>query len=257
MQEEKKPIYTAIAAGALVVIVALALYNAWGNNKQVVNDPGQSTSTPTTAGTLKMEVVTIASTTDLADIRVEYPRFADAPELTKQIERYAEDSIAEFTLNYLANDKARKETTPEGETFVKTQYLLDISWEHAQLNERYVSFIMHLYAFDGGANGRQVPRSFNWDMQSQRDVPLAALFSNDENYLQRISTYTRQVLQGELGDSTSQEFLVDGTQPIAANFQWYTFTDQAVTVYFPKYQVAPGAAGEQQVTIPRDAVGLF
>lgn len=258
MQAEKKPIYTSIAAAVLVILVAFAIFGHWGGDKKESKGPeGNATSTTQQAGTLEMEIITLASTTELLDIRAEYPRFPDAPLLNKKIDAYVAESIDEFRKNAIANDQARKDTLAPGETPTKVTYTFDLSWEHAQLNERTVSIMLHVYAFDGGANGRQVLSSFNWDMKEQREIPLASLFPGDNAYLQRISEYTRQVLSGTLGENSNAEFLSDGTQPLAANFQWFTFTDQALTIFFPKYQVAPGAAGEQQVTMPRNVEGLF
>jgi hypothetical protein len=190
-------------------------------------------------------------------IHVEYPRFVGAPLLTQQIDQYIKDSVADFTKTVAANDKARKDTAEPGAPAPKFQYNLDISWEPAQLNRTYISFIIRLSAFEGGANSRQELRSFAWDFSKQQEVTLSSLFNGDPGYLQNISTYSRQVLKGNLGENTNDEFLTDGTKPSLQSFQWFTFTDDAITVFFPKYQVAPGVAGEQRVVIPRNVEGLF
>lgn len=260
MEAEKKPAFTVAAAAALVLIVAFAILGRWDRRTTMSRpDPAgtPASTTSTASGALRMEVVTIASSTDLYEIRVEYPRFPDAPELSRQMDAYANDAIAQFTRTALENDEAVKATLQPGEAPTERTYALYVTWESAQLNPRFVSYVMNLYAFDGGANGRQELRSFNWDLQQQRDIPLSALFLGMPDYLQRISAYARQVLSAQLGDATDPSFLDSGTKPDPDNFQWYTFTDEAVNLYFPKYQVAPGAAGEQQVTIPRDAQGLY
>lgn len=258
MQAEKKPLYAFAAAAALMLIVAFAVLGRW-EHRAPPDAPGsaQPSATSTASGTLRMEVVTVASSTDLLEIQAEYPRFPDAPALSAQMDRYVEESIAAFRRTALENDAARKATLQPGEAPTKMTYAFYLTWESAQLNARFVSYVMHLYAFEGGANGRQELRSFNWDMAAQRDIPLSALFPDMTDYLPRIAAYARRILAGELGDTTDATFLDTGTAPDPANFQWYTFTDEAVTLYFPKYQVAPGAAGEQQVTVPRDGQGLF
>ena len=38
---------------------------------------------------------------------------------------------------------------------------------------------------------------------------------------------------------------------VLENFSNFTFTDNSITVYFPKYAVAPGSFGEQEISIPR------
>lgn len=198
-----------------------------------------------------MQVMTRTSSTDLYKISIEYPRFPSAPELTKRIDSYVDETQQAFLKTVTADAKARAENgAPQN-----FQYALYVTWEHAQLNEQYVSFVLHLYAFEGGANGRNELRSFNWNVRTQGAVALLDLFPHGS--LQSIATYVRTVLQGTLGENTTPEFLDSGTAPNADNYQWYTFTDEGVTVYFPKYQVAPGAAGEQKVTIPRNQNGIF
>lgn len=254
---EHKKIITALAVAVLVGLVGYAVFSRVGSKLSVVNTPGGTTTSTQASAALPLEVATIASSTDLYLIHVEYPRFTEAPLLTQQIDQYVKDSVADFTKTVAENDRARKATAEPGAPAATFQYNLDISWEPAQLNRTFISFIMRQSAFEGGANSRQELRSFNWDFAKQQEVTLSTLFNGDPGYLQNISTYVRQVLKGNLGENTNDQFLADGTKPSLQSFQWFTFTDDAVTVFFPKYQVAPGVAGEQRVMIPRNVDGLF
>ena len=89
---------------------------------------------------------------------------------------------------------------------------------------------------------------------------LADLFTNQPNYLQKISDFciadlTKQLTKalGNLDGTTIQ----DGAGPKAENFQYFlinpsTSSGQAtITFYFPKYQVAFGAAGYFKVIYPK------
>lgn len=259
MQDKK--IYTSLAAAALVLIVVFVIAGRWPGSTDITNAPpepgGNQTASSTPEGSLDVEVVTISRDTPLYTVRAEHPRFAAAPALTGEIDAYVEDTVEQFIKTVQENDDARRETTPEGEEAGSFVYSLTLNWRPAQLNSRYVSFAMHLDAFEGGANLRQEVKTFNYDMQSKRAVTLADLFPGDSSYLQRVSEYTRQVLAGNLGENTSEDFLLAGTRPTLDSFAWFTFTEDLITFVFPKYQVAPGAAGEQSVTMPRNVEGLF
>lgn len=47
-----------------------------------------------------------------------------------------------------------------------------------------------------------------------------------------------------------QEMIHEGTEPIPENYDLFTISDKGLTIYFEKYQVAPGSAGSQAVLIP-------
>ncbi len=259
MQDKK--IYTSLAAAALVLIVVFVIAGRWPGTTDITGTPqeprGNETASSTPEGSLNVEVVTISRDTPLYTIRVEHPRFASAPALTSEVDAYVKDTVEQFIQNVQENDDARRETMPEGEDAGSFVYSLTLNWKPSQLNSKYVSFAMHADVFEGGANLRQEVKTFNYDVQAKRAVTLADLFPGDASYLQRVSEYTRQVLAGNLGENTSEDFLLTGTRPTLDSFAWFTFTEDLITFTFPKYQVAPGAAGEQSVTMPRNLEGLF
>lgn len=257
-----RKILTALAAGALALIAALVIWYRffWVDiccAPRPESQGGTEAATSTPAGTVDVEVVTTDRSTDLYTIRAEHPRFPSLPGLTSEIDAYVEDSIEQFTKTVQENDAARRDTAPPGEGSLDFAYNFSIVWKPAQINSRYVSLVLHMDAFEGGANLRQEVRSFNYDVQAERAVTLADLFPSDPAYLQRVSAYARQVLEGNLGENTTPDFLDEGTRPVLENFSRFTFTDDLVTFTFPKYQVAPGAAGEQTVTMPRNLEGIF
>ena len=45
----------------------------------------------------------------------------------------------------------------------------------------------------------------------------------------------------------------EGAGPDPRNYSCFVFARDTVTIHFQRYQVAPGAAGSQSVTLPRDA----
>lgn len=253
---ERSRIATSLAAAALVVLVAIVVASRWDSRTEVTN-PGQGTSTPAVASTtaptsLPLEIATIASSSGIYVIRAEYPRFPTLPGLTAEIDGYVRETVSQFERVAREDHDARRDVG-----VAEFQYSLDVTWRPAQLNGRYASLLVRVDAFEGGANLRQEVRTFNHDVAQGRTVTLASLFPDDPSYLQRVSAFARQVLESRFGEDANASFLADGTRPTLDNFQWFTFTDDAITFTFPKYQVAPGAAGEQTVTMPRNVSGLY
>jgi len=57
-------------------------------------------------------------------------------------------------------------------------------------------------------------------------------------------------IQDEQGLGYVKEMIDMGTEPKEDNFKNFTISqDKIITIYFPQYQVAPYAAGEQKIEI--------
>lgn len=248
MQQEQKPLVTSIAAGVLVVIVGFVVIGRWYQRT-----PDVQPSTDTTVAGVALTVMSISSSTASTTIRGEYPRFTTIPALNAEVERYVQTSLTEFARTTVADREARRELQASGETVTDIDYIFDLRWEPTQINERYVSFLLRVSAYEGGANMRLDTIAFNWDVVANKPVSLVSLFDNDPGYLDRIAVFTRQALAFQLEGATSEEFLDAGTAPVLDNFARFTFTDDAVRFVFSKYAVAPGAAGEPEVVMPRTA----
>jgi hypothetical protein len=133
---------------------------------------------------------------------------------------------------------------------------LTTTWQPYQLNSQYVSLIVRNSAFEGGANSSQTLATYNFDLQNQKSLTLADVLPAEDDLLEKVSAIARQQLADSLavdGGRVDTQMLDDGTQPTADNFANFTFDHTNVTIFFPKYQVAAGVYGEQQVIIPRDS----
>lgn len=204
------------------------------------------------------------------DIR--YPQFNNVdPEFNKKIADVVATGKDEFTEFAVDNWKAYRETSFEdgdpGE-FPSEPYPFYVKWEPARIDDSYISFVMRIGGYNGGAHGYENIVSFNYDVIGQKEVTLADLFPDDTEYLKTVSDFSRTELlrqfgalfdpanaeEGESVESVMQSLtsmLDAGTEPTPENFSVFTFTDTDITLYFSQYQVAPYVYGEQQVTMPR------
>lgn len=209
---------------------------------------------------LSMHIVSLKETNRMYEVRMEYPQFSGASnEFNGKIAEFAEGRLREFKENIEGNWKARQDTLPEDiprEEFPEIPFVFFVSWDSEQLNADYASLVVRIDAFEGGANFRQDLRTFNYDFKKAREVALSELFPEEgERYLEKISKYSRSSLVSDLNytyeGGVPAEMIETGTMPDLENFKNFTFNDGSVIFYFPKYQVAPGAAGEQKVIMPR------
>ena len=195
----------------------------------------------------------------LYEFSASYPRFPLLPDaVNAEVKAFADLEIAHFKKTARENREARIATLPERErdSFIPEPYYFSLAWSPAQISDDYVSFILRMYAYEGGANGREEIATWNYDMKRRRAVSYEDLFPEEGgNHLEKLSKAAREFLIGQFGfeleGGAALEMLEEGTEPTEENFRHFTFTDEAVTVYFEKYQVAPGSFGELRVVIPR------
>jgi hypothetical protein len=209
---------------------------------------------------VSIDVVSIQETQPLYSIEVEYPQLKNAsPSLNSQISSNIENSITEFKQNSTANWQARQNSMPNASPEpapTTPPFFLTTTWQPYQLNSQYVSLIVRNSAFEGGANSSQTLATYNFDLQNQKSLTLADVLPAEDDLLEKVSAIARQQLADSLavdGGRVDTQMLDDGTQPTADNFANFTFDHTNVTIFFPKYQVAAGVYGEQQVIIPRDS----
>jgi hypothetical protein len=214
--------------------------------------------------TVQPEMISVAENSYLLGIEGTYPKFPQADFIfNKKIAEFITSGIIDFKQEANDNYQARLETG--GDEFQKQfanggQFTYQIKTEIIQSNEYYISVLIHIAGFSGGAHGYETTTSFNYDVKNKSEITLASLFLNDKNYLKTISDSARTQLTEKLTkaseqvilDENMQSMLNDGTDPAKPeNFQTFSFTPDVVTIYFGQYQVAPYVYGEQSIDILR------
>lgn len=204
---------------------------------------------------VSVTTVPVSEKTDLYSIEGEYPQFPTAPaELNKEISDYVSGQIADFKKTAQENWQARQDTLPPAERQAAPDSPFDfvLNWSHGQINQQSVSIVLHIGAYEGGANASEDVKTFTYDLQKKRDLTLRDFFSQPD-YLNRLSATARAQLTDHLREAEQAEpdadMINSGTTPSEDNFSNFTVDGDYMTIYFPKYQVAPGAAGEQTITI--------
>jgi len=218
--------------------------------------PGATPTSPSASSTVPVEIQVIkeqASST--FSVSVEYPQFPTLSQaFNDSVKSAVLDRLAGFRKDAADNYAARKATATPGEKISPSDFSFIARWEPAQINNRYVSFIVRFDSYTGGANELQELQTFDYDVANGRAMGIGDLFGTSTSYLSQLSNISRQQLVAHMKDvggaDAPTDLVAAGTEPTTGNFANFTFTDYLLTIYFPKYSVAAGSFGEQTVTIP-------
>lgn len=207
--------------------------------------------------------IRIEESTEYATISGVYPQFDSAPvALNKEIETVVRNAIEEHKLISKENWEAQRDTVLENADAPlpaeDDRYPLVVRFEAPVSNDKLVSVLLHISQYSGGAHGSTSMHTFNYDIKSRRNITLEDIFKGYPAYLKKLSDESRKQLSVTLSESAGDgqvadaDFLNAGTEPTESNFSLFTFTPQndALTIYFGIYQVAPYAYGESHITVP-------
>jgi hypothetical protein len=109
-----------------------------------------------------------------------------------------------------------------------------------------IKFQITIY-IQGAAHPGTHTRTVTYDLESGSDISLTQLFLPNSDFLQQISDYCVAQLKTR---SIGFEDFSSGADPIPANYGNWNLTPDGLLITFDEYQVAPYAAGPQEVTIP-------
>ncbi|HRH55333.1 MAG TPA: RsiV family protein [Candidatus Paceibacterota bacterium] len=113
-----------------------------------------------------------------------------------------------------------------------------------------VSYVYTLYVDTLGAHPNAFFRTFTFDRLSGEELKINELFVSGSDYLGRLSAIAEFELSKSLGEFADIEYIRQGVAKDAINFQSFAIDGENLVLVFPPYQVAPYAAGTQEVSIP-------
>lgn len=184
---------------------------------------------------------------DFYQADLDIPEFADAPQLntiiSNKVNGWFDDFVNDAELN-------RQMTVDFGQPFT-----FENQWRVTMNTSDCASVLLTAYQFTGGANGVEKMASFTWNKQTNQLMNLEQLLPLvlKNPTLDGLAEICREELTAALAaqnDSDLKEMIHAGTEPFPENYTVFTISDKGLTVYFQKYQVAPGSSGSQAVLIP-------
>ncbi len=212
-----------------------------------------------TGNNVSIHNITKAENTNYAKISIEYPEIKGVDsEINNSIKGFVESELASFNSNAEENWKARIETSLPGEKIAEfpaegEKFEFITSWEMPQLSSDYISIVLSIYQFSGGAHGSTELKSFNIDIKNNKFITLAELFDGKKDYLNMISDNAISDLKDRLVDTGLSDLATvsEGAAPLESNFEIFTFNKNKITFYLKQYQVGPYSIGIQEVEMYR------
>lgn len=129
----------------------------------------------------------------------------------------------------------------------RPEYTWDLRsvWETRHKGTDLVSGVLTFGSYTGGAHPNPWLVSLNFDLRQGRTVELAEIFNPGSAWPARLSaSCVRELKARDLPDPEP------GASADPRNFVVWTMAPQGLTILFPPYQVAPYAAGVQEVLVP-------
>ncbi len=178
----------------------------------------------------------IAVTSDSLDIRFAYPELG-IPLIDEDAKKWAEQTVQSF----VAESQGVETTIP---------YELKGEYTVVRPSDKMLTIVWNVWTFTGGAHGMQEVATFSYDAKTGQPLDLESLFADPQQALNVFSTYSYAKLSASLGDMLVEDMLKSGTSPDLDNFTSFAPVPGGIRLYFQPYQVAPWAAGMQEVEVP-------
>lgn len=165
------------------------------------------------------------------NIQLSYPKTADT-DVNKAIESFINTHINTF-----------QEGIPEDDSGPMHRFELHGGFNRVYVTEDQASFAFTIYEYTGGAHGITQTIGKNYVRPSGTEITLTDVFSQESDYLQVLSEKSKAQLE-----ETLPSIFEEGIEPRKENFNSFFLGENEIVFYFQPYQVAPYAAGPQEVT---------
>jgi len=213
----------------------------------------------------QVSVIPISQKDSFYNIQVEYPQFKSAnQEFNDKISRLILSEINNFKKDAKNNWEARRATTPSSNQPLPENppapFDFIASWIPTQLNQKYISFIINIYYFTGGAHGVTETDAFNYDVKNNKEIAISDFIKPMPQALESLAQLASQEVRSQLEgkgvtlDENLKQMIEDGTKPTLQNYANFNFNNNFLTIYFEQYQVAPGYIGPVTVTLYKDTL---
>jgi len=240
-----------ITAAVILVLVAAAVW--FFEYREAPAEEGVS-----------MSVRSISENDGFYNVQAGYPQFSDVlPSFNDKISSLITERIAMFKESARENWDARIATALPGEIvpeIPEAPFDFIAEWKPVQLNEEYLSFVMDIYYYSGGAHGTSETHAFNYDIIEGKEITIEDFLGNSQQAFENLSqisaeqvAYQLQSAGLEMDDFVTQ-MIEQGTEPSVENYSSFNFNHNSLTIYFQQYQVAPGADGLITITIFKDTL---
>lgn len=167
---------------------------------------------------------------------------------------YVAESIASFKARADAEVPGMKVQFPDAAA--PSTYTIDIQAQYTASVETE-SIVLESYSYTGGANGSSSYKVFTASRATGILLTLSDLVPGNQQGA--FTAYVQQqLLSWRPGGITSMVVFEEEVKNLTfASFENFSLNDNALTLYFDKYEIGPGAAGAMEFSIPRGDVAQY
>lgn len=165
----------------------------------------------------------------------------------KSIKEYAEELIVMYENDLQASG---------GEGY----YRLDSSYEVIRDDERYLAIRINSTVIMAG--GSQFEKIFNIDKETGAILTLEDLYGSTEDYVAVISENIKEQMKSQMAENEEKTYFIYteeepfGFARVTEENNFYLNEDGELVMVFDEYEVAPGAMGIVEFTIPKEVVAV-
>ncbi|GEM_PF-2405303 len=153
------------------------------------------------------------------------------------VNSFIENEIKDF------KDKANSKVPNLRENNFEHKYIMDIGLESYQ-TEDYLSYILNIGKYTGGANMNQIIKNFTFDKRKNKEIKLSEIIlpNKQDEFIKKVRTALKEE---DTFPGVEESFYF-------SDIHSFYFTENKINILFSKYEVAPGAAGIIEISINRN-----
>jgi hypothetical protein len=219
--------------------------------------PSPIPPTPTSAPLLSQQVTLISQPFEESNQIPPFTIKSQTPQLT------GSDDPRVTAFNQRAAELVTKEVDTWRKGFLEISYPTVTNGSSLEVSHTLVSQIGDVWSFkfdfnfysDGAAHPGMYSITLNYDLGQGRELALGDLFLPNADYLGAVSKYCIAYLSKEM---FFEGPFAEGANPTVENYRNWNIAPDGLLITFDQYQVAPYAAGPQQIVVPfSELLGLI
>ena len=123
-------------------------------------------------------------------------------------------------------------------------------------NERFISYTQRSYDYTGGAHGMPYWVPYNFDLETGEQLILSNIVANSEEEFKEIVTAQFEKMY-EVDPGIYWEDAVDNVYEWTTLESPFYLKEDGLVIYYGPYDLAPYAAGFQEIVVPYDLLNLY
>ncbi|MCA9913745.1 MAG: DUF3298 and DUF4163 domain-containing protein [Anaerolineae bacterium] len=186
-------------------------------------------------------------------MEIAYPLEIETHPFAQEIvDTYLQESRADFVRSYAdASSEALNSDLP---MVANIPWDMAIDYTYSEYSQDTFSLVLQIYTYTGGAHGNTAYKTWVFDAEAESVLTLDDIFVDSAAGLDAVAPLAQQDIVSRGIVAEGDEWMLEGTAPTPENYANYTLEADAITFYFPPYQVGSYALGTLEVHVLLDSL---